>query len=276
MILSKQSCEYGNVAIDNTQFIFTSGSLAFITDELNISFTTDAELTSKVGVYDLYLHYNNDNYDVSLNQDSELKISPRSLTIALTNHSSMYGEPVVLNNTDYSIISGSLFNNDNLNFELKTLATSQSSVGNYSINCKNSNTNYRITLTNNKYEITKRPITIKLKDQSTPHGIMFNIDQNAYEIVEGTLVDGTSLGIKIKSNAGKLSFIGNYNLTATAENENYDVIVVEADLKLKISFEDVCLVIIVVIVAITVPIAVVKHKKKKNKNKELFDKYIGW
>ena len=145
-ISSIQSISYGNVILDNSNFNIVEGSKAFSSDNFNIEFGTNATSLSPVGYYDLILAYKNNNYNITLHNTSKVLIIPRQITISLLPSESIYGDPIILNDS-YEIVSGSMVNNDNLNLVFATTANANSNVGIYDISCQG-NANYNINLTN--------------------------------------------------------------------------------------------------------------------------------
>ncbi len=275
VISSIQNVVYGNVVLDENNYIFVEGSKAFEEDNLNLTFTTNAVNTSNVGEYDLFVSTNNEYYEILLDSLSKVKVTPRLIKLKLTPSQSVYGDNFIVNQ-NYQIVTGSLVNNDILNLQFSTLASYKSDVGIYEINCFTESSNYDITLTDNTHTITPRKITIKLKNQTSPHGLLYEIDQTKYEITEGTLVEGSNLNMEIYSDGEQFSFMGKYDLMAKSNNKNYDVEVIDAKLTLTPSVEDFGIVLVVAFVMIFGVVAIVKRKKEKQKNKELFDKYIKW
>lgn len=272
-ILSIQTIQYGNpISLDSNQFTITEGSLVENNKELNLSFNTTANQFDSINNYPLSFAYSNSCYAITLNPNSKLTIIPRNLTIKLNNSTSVYGEEIVLDE-NYSIISGSIVSGDDLGIAFKTDATKTSDVGDYSINATKTNANYNLTCQNAVHTITKRPITVKLLNQKSNRGIMFEIEQDAYEIIEGSVADGTNLEIVITSKAKRLSNIGNYKLTATSNNSNYDVTIIDANLKLMISIDDIASISIVLIAGVVIAIKLKQHKSKKNKEQKIFNKY---
>lgn len=275
-IASNQIVEYGHAEVDNSNYLISNGSLAFKEDQLYITFTTNATKTADVGTYNLLMSYNNTNYNLTLSPDSSFVIVPRIIIIQLGNNESVFGDPIVLNNQNYTIINGSLLQGDVITLSLQTTATNMSNVGTYPIKCTYNNSNYKINFVNDKYYITKRPIIVQLQDQSTPHGMLFNIDQTKYTIVKGSIVNNQGLDVQIFSNCGIFAFYGYYELTAKSKNENYSVEVINAKILITPSYEDAIIVVTVLITIIVTTIVVIKHKKKQKINKKLFDKYIKW
>lgn len=109
-----------------------------------------------------------------------------------------------------------------------TLAKAEGAgIGTYAVTVVNDyaidNPNYDITVSEGVYEITCRPVTVALRDQSAEFAMsgVYTVDQTAYDIVAGTVVGGDDLGVVISKETG--SAMGFYELTAFAENANYDV-----------------------------------------------------
>ena len=271
-----KSGEYGNYFNLNNLYNIVEGSIAFDTDVLNIKFETDATIVSPVGNYNLTMSYKNDNYDIELKSTSYFEVLPRKLYIKIGDQSSEYGNEISLNQDNYHISSGSIVNEDVVNVSLITTATKTSNVGAYIIDGRIDNTNYNAIFTNGTYTISKRKITIKLDNQKIARGITFELDQNAWELVEGELVEGEVLDVEIYSKAKMFSMMGNYKLKARVDDPNYEVTVIEGNLFLNISFIDVAVILIVAGIIAVIVVKVVKHKKAKKDNQKLFDKWIKW
>ena len=218
----------------------------------------------------------NDNYDIELKSTSYFEVLPRKLYIKIGDQSSEYGNEISLNQDNYHISSGSIVNEDVVNVSLITTATKTSNVGAYIIDGRIDNTNYNAIFTNGTYTISKRKITIKLDNQKIARGITFELDQNAWELVEGELVEGEVLDVEIYSKAKMFSMMGNYKLKARVDDPNYEVTVIEGNLFLNISFIDVAVILIVAGIIAVIVVKVVKHKKAKKDNQKLFDKWIKW
>jgi len=271
-----QSGEYGNYFSLNNSYKIIEGSLAFETDELNIKFSTEATMIDPVGEYAVNMSFNNPNYDVVLSSTSHFKILPRKLIIKLGNQSSIYGEDIFINQNNYQINSGSIMVGDEITISLSTNAKKFDNAGKYQIIGSINNSNYVADFENGEYIISKRPITIKLNNQKTARGLSFEINQNAYDIVEGTIVGDDELNIKIYSNAKMFSMIGNYKLQAESNNTNYDIKFENANLFLNISFVDITYIVVIVIAVILIIIKINKRKNAKKENQKLFDKWIKW
>ena len=271
-----QSGEYGNYFALNNSYTIVQGSMAFETDELNVRFSTDATISSSVGNYKILMKYDNVNYDVQLQSTSHFKVLPRTLKIEIENQSSVYGEKVELDQTAYKITNGSIVNSDQVTITLSTIANEVTNVGEYAISGTANNANYNVVFENGKYTVAKRKIVVKINDQKTARGITFEIEQGAYQIIDGEIVDGDELNIELYSKAKMFSMIGNYVLKAKYSNENYEVVFVEGNLFVNISFIDVALIIVFVGVITLIVIKVVKKKKAKQENQKLFDKWIKW
>ncbi|MBQ8615546.1 MAG: hypothetical protein IJ415_03160, partial [Clostridia bacterium] len=275
-IEAQKSAEYGNYfALDNTYSI-VEGNIAFATDELNVKFSTDATSISNAGEYNLYMTYANDNYDVELRPTSYFRVLPRKITIQIGDETSTYGNQVVVDQNNYSIISGTIVNQDVLGVNLSTNASLKSDVGVYAITGNANNSNYQVGFRQGSFTISKRQITVKLKNQKIARGITFEIDQNAYEIVEGEIVEGDDLELEIYSKAKMFSVMGNYKLMAKFDNDNYDVKIINGNLFLNISFIDIAVITLSCGFIAFIIVKVVKHRKAKKENQKLFDKWIKW
>ncbi|MBR4999179.1 MAG: hypothetical protein IKY10_04785, partial [Clostridia bacterium] len=136
-LLFIEAVKYGEYGYDfpmNNDYVVADGSLAFDSDDLNISFYTNATTESPVGNYNLYMNYDNDNYDVELKPTSHYEVLPRSISLQIGNQVGVYGDEITLNQTNYTIKTGSIINQDVLNVLLSTNAQKGNNVGVYVIN----------------------------------------------------------------------------------------------------------------------------------------------
>jgi len=271
-----QSGRYGeSVALDNGNYAIHSGSIAKGTDQLNLDFDTTATNKSNVGMYNISMSYNNANYDISLN-NAAFTILPRIMKIRIGNYQTTYGDLINIDQSNYTLQTGSVVNNDKLDLNILSRANNTSNVGVYEIYAIYDNDNYDITFIKGQHTILQRKVSIKLLDQSTTRGVTYSIDQDAYEVTDGSIVNPEDFDLEIYSDARMFSPVGNYTLKAKTDNTNYDIIVENANLYLKISVLDIGFIAISVIIIIVIIIKVVKHLQKKKKNKDLFDKWIKW
>lgn len=269
--------EYGSYfALDNSYEV-VEGSLAFASDDLGIRFSVPtANNYSNVGNYDLEMQHSNSNYVVELNHLSHFEVAPRKITFEISNQSSYYGDDINIDQTAYRLKYGTIENYDSVTVTLQTTAREKSNAGTYLLYGEIDNPNYSAKFNDAIYTINKRPITIKLNKQRTTRGLTFEIDQNAWEIVDGELLEGDSINVQIHTNAKKLSMIGNYKLMANVNSDNYDVQVIEGKLFLNISFIDIAVIAIVGAIITVIIVKIVKRRKAKQDNQKLFDKWIKW
>lgn len=216
-----QTCTYGEVSIDQNKYTINSGSLV-AGDSLNVRITTNATNTSPVGQYDLTLSYDNNNYKLNYT-NAKLNIMQRDLSIKLTNQEITYGSLASIENL-YTITSGKIVNSDDLGLILSTNATNTSNAGSYTITVKSyTNKNYNITATDGVLIVRQRDLSIKLSNQSSMYGESIVLDDEKFEITSGELVEGTSLGLTLKTNAN-LKSIGKYTIEKNSvSNLNYNL-----------------------------------------------------
>ncbi|MBR4998485.1 MAG: hypothetical protein IKY10_01275, partial [Clostridia bacterium] len=105
----------------------------------------------------------NENYFVN-NLVVPFVINKANITINLFDQTSVYGETVIVSQTDFEVKSGEIFENDenvkDTLFTLSTTATSESDVATYAILVSNKNTNYNITIDQANYVVTKREVVV--------------------------------------------------------------------------------------------------------------------
>lgn len=272
-----QSSMYGDMVILNQNDYILTKDL-YGNDSLNLQLNTSATNISPVGKYDIEIVNNNPNYQMEILENT-LTITPREIMLDITDASSVYGEEINLSSVSFSLIKGSVVNNDDLQIEFTTNATNTSDAGTYLIDAKSNNNNYNLTNVTGTYTINKRKLTIKLNNQSTYRGVMFKIKQGKYEIVEGDIVEGDDLKIRQKSKAKMFYFAGDYSLYGVCGNDNYEVEFISAELKLKVSFFDYIFAIALVVGLIYLIIFIVKTKNRKKKAKQelaKWDDVINW
>ena len=233
---------YGD-EIDSEKFSYnvTNGSVVN-GDNLNLNLLTNASSTSNVGKYNIVGKNNNSNYNVSFVKAGLINIVKRPLMINVKMHS-IYGEFINLKDFTYTIVSGRIANDDELNIVLETTATQNSSVGLYNLTIVNCNNNYIITLDDlSFYTIEQRPITIT-SVQHSEYGNNHVIDSNNYYVSAGRILEGDNLNIKLNLLISSTASIGEYKINVEHSNNNYTInsnakLVITAR-KLKIKIDDV-------------------------------------
>ena len=215
-------------------------------DDLNISLSIDLTQNSGVGNYPINYLCNNGNYDVEAINGRYI-IQPKQIEIIIENQSGIYGDTIMLDHNLYEINGDDLASKENLNVTLSVNATQTSNIGDYTISGVCNNINYDANFVNGVYSIEKRKITIDLLDQNVKRFFEYEINQNDYEVVEGSIVNGDNLNIVISSSANWYSNIGSeFELTATFSNENYDVEFIGGVVTIQISTTDIFIIIVAV------------------------------
>ena len=153
-------------------------------------------------------------------------VLPRPVTITIADAETVYGD--TLKELTMKIDGMGLAAGDNsLTVTLQRSDPDNVNVGKYAIYLKDSydddNPNYDITVYPGTYSITPRPVSVHLNDQAADWNVSgkYTINQHAFDIIEGNVIDGDSLGIVITSDIGLLK--RKYPLSATASNPNYSV-----------------------------------------------------
>ena len=93
-----------------------------------------------------------------------LNIKPHPIKIKIEDRNVVYGDPFQLDVSGaYSIISGNVVENDNLDIDLSCISERYSDVGKYTITATCGNDNYNLTCERGELTVTPRKIKIKLK-----------------------------------------------------------------------------------------------------------------
>ena len=148
------------------------------------------------------------NYTFGTFDDSKkFTIEKGAVVLTLVNQSKKYGDddPVDWNNpvegTDY-IVTGMIAGEKLQNVKLQN--PNETNFGNYTFSATYTNpgSNYTgVTVVKGTYTIEKRPVTIVPRTQTVNKGAAAAaLNQNAYDIVEGSLVDAANLVFKLEYN----------------------------------------------------------------------------
>lgn len=221
--LENQTSTYGSSShLNASKYSLTSGTVVS-GDNLNLALTTNATQTSACGNYNINLTYSNSNYNITSNT-ATLTISQRPITIKINNTSSVYGESFQTSNSNYSISSGTVLSGDDLGIELDYSQVDFNKVGSSTVTIKTyTNSNYLVTATSGTHTVTQRPITIKIENQTSTYGEDINLDQTAYTITSGSIVNNDNLNITLSITATKTSDAKSYPITAICTNSNYKI-----------------------------------------------------
>lgn len=170
----------------------------------------------------------NPDYIIEFSANSEnvrYTVTPRTITLDIQDATTFYGDPL----KELTMVIGGmgLAEGDNLVVTLQKYDPDNKNAGEYEIYLKEGyaqdNPNYEITVTNGKYSVTRRPVSVRLYDQHAEWRAdgNYTVLQNAWEIVEGSVIEGDSLGITIYSDIGIRK--QKYPLYADWSNDNYEL-----------------------------------------------------
>ena len=263
-----KSSVYGDeINLNNTDYTTIEGSVVN-NDNLGLIISTTATNLSKIGKYNINVDLSNanENYDITINT-TEYTITPKHISIVLTNQEGVYGNKVLLNHSQYYVNKNDLVGNDVLDVLLSTTANENCKVGKYPISAKISNENYILHSNIANFVINKRPITVKLLNQTMPYSFNYDLDNNAYVVVEGTVINNDDLKLSVYSEDNLFNFAGSQKLSATTNNNNYEITFIDAELIVEFSPTALAIIAtpIISIIAITTVVIVVRVKKSKNR-----------
>lgn len=193
---------------------------------------------SPVGTYQITLgtlEQENPNFKFELaDNGATYVIRPRPLTIIPSDVPAVYGEAekelVYTLGGEYGLADG-----DSLNITLsrETGKDARKYIISVSEGYADNNPNYEITVNTAIYTITRRPVTVALRDQSQEFNMqgIYTVDQTAYDLTEGTVIAGDDLGVVIVKADG--TAMGFYTLTAYSLNPNYTMTYEEARFEIR-------------------------------------------
>lgn len=217
-----QSGIYGD-SPNLTQTKYTLNSSLISGDNLGLTLTTTATNKSPVGNYAISYSYTNQNYKLTTLKSGSYIIKKRDISIKLGNQKLPYGSSASFDSQAYTITSGKLVNNDNLNLVLYTNETNYQISSTYDILVKSYNSNYNLTYTKGKLEITARPITISIS-QAITYGDSYKLNTNNYKVLSGGVVVGDTLIYSLSTNAPKTKLnAGEYSIQIKESNPNYNI-----------------------------------------------------
>lgn len=188
---------------------------------------------SPVGTYQITLgtlEQENPNFKFELaDNGATYVIRPRPLTIIPSDVTAVYGEAekelVYTLGGEYGLADG-----DSLNITLsrETGKDARKYIISVSEGYADNNPNYEITVNTAIYTITRRPVTVALRDQAQEFNMsgIYTVDQTAYDLTSGSVIAGDELGVVIVKADG--TAMGFYTLTAYSLNPNYILTYTEA------------------------------------------------
>ncbi|HKT49405.1 MAG TPA: MBG domain-containing protein [Candidatus Angelobacter sp.] len=201
-----------------------SGTITGIKNGNNITatYSTTASSTSPVGTYPIVPAVSDNgtgalaNYTLVVNNGT-LTINPAPLTVAGTNATMVFGDPV-------PAVTGTttgLKNGNTISVTFSTAATSTSPVGNYAIvpsvtDPNNVLSNYTLTVVNGVLQISPAPLTVAGTNAAMIYG-------DPVPAVTGTITglkNGDTIGATFSTPATSASPVGNYAVIPTVTDPN--------------------------------------------------------
>ncbi len=164
-----------------------------------------------------------------------LKITKRAITVSIEDKTSVYGEELLALTS--KVTSGELVGEEKLS-EIVTLSKAAGvNAGTYAISgAVNNNTvaaNYNVTFVGSNgsegvYTITKRAITVTVKNANSVYGENLANISSGYDLSEGSMAPGESLdfiSLEIEKKAGETEIrnAGTYSIIGKSLNGNYAV-----------------------------------------------------
>ena len=164
-----------------------------------------------------------------------LKITKRAITVSIEDKTSVYGEEMLALTS--KVTSGELVGEEKLS-EIVTLSKAAGvNAGTYAISgAVNNNTvaaNYNVTIVGSNgnegvYTITKRAITVTVKNANSVYGENLADISSGYDLSEGSMAPGESLdfiSLEIEKKAGETEIrnAGTYSIIGKSLNGNYAV-----------------------------------------------------
>ena len=212
----------GYIGDDNTRL---SISVTATYDDSNASINRIISIVFAVSGTESINYWTEDPEDVSG------IIEKRYLTITADDKTKVYGEATPASSYSISATNGDndgtfVTADDESASNITITIPSVTNAGNYTISAtvENNNENYYLSAVDGSYTITKRPVTVTLKEQGGVYGTPdLGVDQGAYEVSAngGYAYLGDDLGISI-SKAGDME-VGAHALSATSSNTNHEV-----------------------------------------------------
>ena len=212
----------GYIGDDNTRL---SISVTATYDDSNASINRIISIVFAVSGTESINYWTEDPEDVSG------IIEKRYLTITADDKTKVYGEVTPASSYSISATNGDndgtfVTADDESASNITITIPSVTNAGNYTISAtvENNNENYYLSAVDGSYTITKRPVTVTLKEQGGVYGTPdLGVDQGAYEVSAngGYAYLGDDLGISI-SKAGDME-VGAHALSATSSNTNHEV-----------------------------------------------------
>lgn len=194
------------------------------------------------GTYAIEFAYDNANYDVNATK-ATYTITKREVTLRVLDATSVYGNPDAA--FTVSITKGTMAEGEDAQSLVSITRAEGRNVGTYAITAtKADNANYDVTLvytgaTNSVYTITKRPVTVTVKNANLPYTASWTELNSALEY-ESNVLAGDELNVKLFVLVGEVELTadnfesmfagGTHVISASIDNDNYELSVVNGTL----------------------------------------------
>lgn len=194
------------------------------------------------GTYAIEFAYDNANYDVNATK-ATYTITKREVTLRVLDATSVYGNPDAA--FIVSITKGTMAEGEDAQSLVSITRAEGRNVGTYAITAtKADNANYDVTLvytgaTNSVYTITKRPVTVTVKNVDLPYTASW-AELNSALSYESNVLAGDELNVRLfvlvggveltADNFGSMFAGGTHVISASIDNDNYELSAVNGTL----------------------------------------------
>ena len=194
------------------------------------------------GTYDIEFSYDNQNYDVTATA-ATYTITKRAVTLLVQDATSVYGNPDAT--LTVLVREGTMVEGEDAQSLVSITRTAGRTVGTYAITAtKVENANYDVTIAytsaaHSEYTITKRPVTITVRNAQLPYTATWT-DLNAALEYEANGLAGDNLNVRMfvlvggveltEANFNSMFAGGKHAISATIDNDNYKLTVVNGEL----------------------------------------------
>lgn len=194
------------------------------------------------GTYAIEFAYDNANYDVNATK-ATYTITKREVTLRVLDATSVYGNPDAA--FIVSITKGTMAEGEDAQSLVSITRAEGRNVGTYAITAtKADNANYDVTLvytgaTNSVYTITKRPVTVTVKNADLPYTASW-AELNSALSYDSNVLAGDELNVRLfvlvggveltADNFGSMFAGGTHVISASIDNDNYELSVVNGTL----------------------------------------------
>lgn len=239
-IVANATSVYGDALANLTFTIEGSFAEGENKDVLNAKLSIDN--AKNAGTYDIEFSYDNQNYDVTATA-ATYTITKRAVTLLVQDATSVYGNPDAT--PTVLVREGTMAEGEDAQSLVSITRTAGRTVGTYAITAtKVENVNYDVTIAytsaaHSEYTITKRPVTITVRNAQLPYTATWT-DLNAALEYEANGLAGDNLNVRMfvlvggveltEANFNSMFAGGKHAISATIDNDNYKLTVVNGEL----------------------------------------------